>query len=193
MTGRKRPFLRSLSDGLVFLALLAMVLLALRHSGLLRSETGSFAAIDGDSLRKNGGGYRLNGIDAPELHQMCRDAGHRDYPCGRKAKAALHDLVAGEDLSCSTIDTDRYGRAVVICTAGSEDINAAMVRQGWAIAYRAHSMAYVSEEAEAHGARRGVWQGEFEAPAAWRKSHRKELLQGAMAPGEDLPDEEIGE
>ena len=70
MTGRTRPLLRSLSDGLVFLVFLAMVLLALRQSGLLRSETGSFAAIDGDSLRKAGGDYRLNGIDAPELHQM---------------------------------------------------------------------------------------------------------------------------
>ena len=192
MTGRTRPLLRSLSDGLVFLVFLAMVLLALRQSGLLRSETGSFAAIDGDSLRKAGGNYRLNGIDAPELHQMCRDAGRRDYPCGRMAKAALNDLVAGQDLSCSAVDTDRYGRAVVICKAGREEINAAMVRQGWAIAYRAHSMAYVSEEAEARSARRGLWQGEFEVPEAWRKSHRKELLQGAMAPGEDLPDEEIG-
>jgi endonuclease YncB( thermonuclease family) len=50
------------------------------------------------------------------------------------------------------------------------DINAWMVRQGWALAY--YSEAYRTEEDEAHAARRGVWAGSFIPPWEWRRQHR---------------------
>jgi endonuclease YncB( thermonuclease family) len=47
-----------------------------------------------------------------------------------------------------------------------------MVRSGWAVDFRRYSKgAYADEEAQARAARRGLWAGEFEVPAQWRKTH----------------------
>jgi endonuclease YncB( thermonuclease family) len=185
---RQRPLLRSLSDAMIFAALLAMVWLGLRQAGWLAAESGSFIAIDGDSLRKDGQEFRLAAIDAPELHQSCEDARGATYPCGRDAQDALRALITGDTLECRVIDTDRYGRAVSECMKGSLDINAEMVRLGWAIAYRRHGTAYVDAEDEARTARRGIWQGRFENPENWRARHRDGLVRGGLGGDDDLPD-----
>ncbi len=53
-----------------------------------------------------------------------------------------------------------------------EDINAWMVSQGLALAYRRYSLDYVDEEADAQAARRGIWAGEFVSPWEWRRGKR---------------------
>ncbi len=53
-----------------------------------------------------------------------------------------------------------------------EDLNAAMVSAGWALAYRQYSTAYVMEEAAAQAARRGLWQGTFVLPWDYRAGER---------------------
>jgi endonuclease YncB( thermonuclease family) len=45
-----------------------------------------------------------------------------------------------------------------------------MVRNGWAVAYRRFSEAYVGAEAEARAARRGIWSSRFEMPESHRSS-----------------------
>ncbi len=72
------------------------------------------------------------------------------------------------------------GRGVATCNAGELEINAEMVRQGWAIAYRYHSSAYTGEEAEARKAARGIWQGNFEDPAQWREANRGSLTGAGL-------------
>ena len=45
-----------------------------------------------------------------------------------------------------------------------------MVRAGYARDYARHSKGrYAAAERDARAARRGIWAGEFEDPAAWRK------------------------
>ena len=166
---------------MVFVVLLAMVMLALNRAGWLAPEKGTFIAIDGDSLRKGDNEYRMNAINAPELHQTCKSASGANDPCGHDAQKALRALVAGKSLECRILETDRYGRFVATCTAGETDINAEMVRQGWAIAYRQHGLDYVAAESQAKKARRGIWQGQFETPEDWRAEHRKNAVQGSMA------------
>ena len=180
MSFRPRSLLRTLADTMVFITLLGLLLLALRQTGWLAPEQGSFIAIDGDSLRKGDSEYRLHAIDAPELQQNCVSASGADYPCGRDAQKALRALVAGHDLSCRILETDRYGRAVATCMQSRLDINAEMVRQGWAIAYRQHGLDYIAAETAAKKARRGIWQGPFEMPEDWRAEHRNNLVQGGM-------------
>lgn len=175
-----RPFYKSVFDALALAALLALIVFALNLTGILAPDTGQFVAIDGDSLRRDGIDFRLHGIDAPELHQTCMDQAGKDYPCGREAQRALSRLIRGATLSCSTIDTDRYGRIVAACRNGGNDINAEMVRLGWAIAYRKHSQSYVDEEKEAHAASRGIWQGSFESPENWRTEHRESIVRGDL-------------
>ena len=69
-------------------------------------------------------------------------------------------------------DRDRYGRVVAVCRAAGEDLNAWMVSQGWALAYRQYSRDYVGEEADARAARRGIWRGDFVEPWDWRPGER---------------------
>ena len=179
---KPRPLARTLFDALVLVALLAMVGLALRQSGLLPVAPGTYLAIDGDSLRKDGEDFRLHGIDAPELHQACQTGNGQIYPCGQEARNALRRLVSQQLLDCRMRDVDRYGRSVVTCKAGDLDINAEMVRLGWAIAYRRHGLGYVREETTAHVASRGLWQGRFENPEAWRARHRGGPVRGSAIP-----------
>lgn len=134
--------------------------------------TARVAVVDGDTLAMGGERLRLHGIDAPESAQTCERAG-RAYRCGGEAGAALARILGGGMVACAQRDTDQYGRRVVRChNDRGEDIGAEMVRQGWAIAFRRYALDYVSQEAEARAARRGLWAGRFEDPADWRRNRR---------------------
>ena len=140
---------------------------------------GAFRAIDGDSIRGARLEIRLEGIDAPELHQSCEDAGGHPYACGLEAKAALHEIIAGRTLSCSSRGRDKYGRTLAFCKAGDLDINGEMVRQGWAIAFMTVSFRYSWLELEARREGRGIWRGRFDNPQDWRARHR--AVRGNLA------------
>lgn len=168
---------RSLAEGLLLLALIAGATLLARQTGLLPDETGAFTAVDGDSLRKDGKDYRLHAIDAPELHQSCQRQDGSAYDCGRMAREELRRLLRTGPVTCQVLDTDRYGRAVAECRAGTLNLNGAMVRAGWALAYRRHGLDHAAAEAEARAAKRGLWQGRFEQPEAWRNANRQGLMQ----------------
>ena len=51
---------------------------------------------------------RLEGIDAPELNQICKDVQNAEWPCGRAAWAALEKLLLEPGLSCVAEAQDRY-------------------------------------------------------------------------------------
>ena len=73
---------------------------------------------------------------------------------------------------CEERDRDRYGRMVALCWSGDDELNAWMVREGWAFAYRRYSLRYVGHEWAAKAAGRGIWRGEVVAPWEWRKGRR---------------------
>ncbi len=158
------------------LLLLAAITFAARNLGLLPEETGRFTAIDGDSLRKDGTDYRLHAIDAPELFQTCWGRDGAEYACGRAARDELRRLIGNATVTCQVLDTDRYGRSVSECSAGNVNLNDAMVRSGWAVAYTRHGLDHLATQEDARAAKRGIWQGRFETPEAWRASHRSGLL-----------------
>ena len=135
--------------------------------------TGPARVIDGDTLDVGGVRIRLHGIDAPESEQSCL-AGGRRWSCGREAARALSGRIGGRSVACEERDRDRYGRVVAVCSASGRDLNAWMVEEGWAFAYRRYSTAYVAEESGARAARRGVWRGEVVLPWDWRKGKRLE-------------------
>ena len=45
------------------------------------------------------------------------------------------------------------------------------MKQGLAMAYRRYSQDYVTAEQDAERAKRGIWQGKFDAPWDWRKKN----------------------
>jgi hypothetical protein len=72
---------------------------------------------------------------------------------------------------CRGESLDEYGRLLGICSTAQGEINAALVRQGLAWAFVKYSSTYVSVEAEAKLARRGVFASENEPPWEFR-AHR---------------------
>ena len=95
---------------------------------------GVASVIDGDTLEIHGQRIRLHGIDAPESRQFCEKDG-KQYRCGQQAALALSDKICRATIRCEQRDIDRYKRSVAVCRLGNVDINASMVREGWAIAY----------------------------------------------------------
>ncbi|MBB1178041.1 thermonuclease family protein [Pseudomonas sp. FW305-3-2-15-E-TSA4] len=135
------------------------------HSGL----SGRASVIDGDTLEIHGQRVRLWGIDAPEASQSC-EAGGASYRCGVDAARALDRWLKGRPVNCNPLDRDRYQRIVARCSVDRTDIGAWLVTEGLAVRYvRYAGTAYRKEEDAARAARRGVWQGEFEAPWDWRR------------------------
>jgi len=143
--------------------------------------TGKARVIDGDTVEIAAQRIRLHGIDAPEMRQYCRKA-NGTWPCGAEATKALRSMIQDVEVACEERDRDRYGRIVAVCFARGEDLNAAMVRRGWALAYRRYSVDYVDVETSARSARAGLWAGEFVSPWDWRRGKRRATT---MAPAPD--------
>ena len=133
--------------------------------------SGRARVIDGDTIEIGAVRVRLYGVDAPESAQSCLAGGER-WSCGQRATRALAGQIGGRTVACSERDRDRYGRTVAVCRQGGRDVNAWLIGQGWALAYRRYSLAYVNEESSARAARRGIWRGEFVAPWDWRRGER---------------------
>lgn len=133
---------------------------------------GVASVVDADTLDIHGMRIRLHGVDAPESSQTCRDEQGIAWRCGQRAALALSDKIGRQPVSCLQTDTDRYGRVVAECFLAGESLNSWLVREGWAVAYRSYSTAYVADEDHARRARRGVWTSEFDMPWDWRKTRR---------------------
>ncbi len=112
------------------------------------------------------------GIDAPELKQRCKHANGRDFLCGRAAASFLLEHVRGRAVECRGNSEDRYGRLIAICFIDGKDLNALMVGEGWALAYRDYSEKYVPQENAAREASKGVWAMRFVPPWEWRRMKR---------------------
>ncbi|WP_026987168.1 thermonuclease family protein [Fodinicurvata fenggangensis] len=140
--------------------------------------TGRASVVDGDTLEIQGHRIRLHGIDAPESSQKCLDQSGQEWRCGQKAAFALADRIGQSPVYCEGLDTDGYGRMVSVCRKGNEDLNAWMVKQGWAVAYRKYSEDYVSLEKQAQEASRNIWAGDFVKPWSWRRGERLGALGG---------------
>ncbi len=136
--------------------------------GAGNSITGKPRVIDGDTLQMAGERIRLHGIDAPESKQKCTADG-KEWACGQEATFALARFIETHWVTCKGNKRDRYGRLIAVCFVGSYNLNAIMVREGWAMAYRQYSNDYVPEEDDARIHRRGLWRGKFMAPWEWRK------------------------
>jgi endonuclease YncB( thermonuclease family) len=166
---------RSIVSLLLLIVLVGGSILLDQRNGTVQGDdgqeiSGSVRVGDGDSIDIGRTRIRLHGIDAVELAQRCKDAAGADYACGEEAKRTLEDLVRGKTVRCDERHgVDQYGRIAAVCTADGMNLNAAMVDSGFAVAYRQHSLAYVSNEERAKAARKGLWAGSFETPSDYRR------------------------
>ena len=161
----KHPMITTAKSSLS--ALLAITLLVAAMPTHAQSVTGAAKALDGDSLEVEGRQVRLLGIDAPEFDQTCTKQGSQ-WPCGQVAKEQLSALIAGQRVECRGQGVDQYGRILAVCSIGYDELNRTMVEQGWAVAYRTYTDAYVPAELRAKSQKLGIWASTFTMPEDYR-------------------------
>ena len=150
----------------------ALLILAYATTASAQDLKGIPRVVDGDTLVLNGERIRLHGIDAPELRQTCWDK-NGEFRCGKNMRQMLFALTR-QSVTCTAKDRDRYNRIVAVCfDKDGNDINAMMVRHGWALAYRRFSQDYVADEEKARASKFGMWAYRFTPPWDWRKMMRE--------------------
>jgi endonuclease YncB( thermonuclease family) len=113
---------------------------------------------------------RLHSIDTPE----------RAQPWGRQATAALkRRLRKGTEVSLAPVEQDQHDRLVAVVYQGNENVNAWMVQQGHAWAYRQYldDAQYCAWEQQARASGLGVWSlpsTKRIAPWDFRKAEREQ-------------------
>ncbi|MDO9490170.1 MAG: thermonuclease family protein [Sphingomonadaceae bacterium] len=90
---------------------------------------------DGDAIKCEGQrrSMRLYSIDAPEMPGACRPGRLCTPGDPYAARDYLASLTRARSVQCRTLETDRYGRPVVQCFAGTADLSCAMVAAGYAV------------------------------------------------------------
>ena len=133
--------------------------------------TGTPEVIDADILKFGSQRVILWGIDAPEQRQTCQMDGAL-WGCYDAAKRHLQLLAGRGEVTCHyKSDPDPFGRRFGVCESGGEDLNAAMVTAGLALAFDDETDSYDAQMAEAIGAEVGLWQPgvNFEEPWIFRR------------------------
>ena len=148
--------------------------------------SGSLAAAatvrDGSTIQLADVTYRLDGIDAPELDQICIDEHADPWACGVEARDQLTKLIGGREVRCEDLALGPYKkRHIGICTVegDSTSLNALVVRQGFALNFEPYARGRFSDdEASAKNNRRGLWKGCFVAPQEFRGGRKDGALLG---------------
>ena len=114
---------------------------------------------------------RLAGIDAPEIGQTCKDARGRDYDCGDRALKQLQRIVGKRKVVCTHNRFEKWGRHLWSCeNARGQNIAHEMIAAGHAVAYLTKDKTLRDAESDARESKRGIWSGEFQPPAGYRKT-----------------------
>lgn len=143
---------------------------------------GEARVVDGDGLRINGVMVRMIGIDAPEYRQPAVTAMGKHVNHGAVAKSALHRKIAGRPVSVKVTGKDRFGRVLGVVFCEGEDLNAWMVRQGFAMAFM--SDRYRREHENARWNRAGMWSYcQAWSPAAWKRGRRESIFRRGVMSG----------
>lgn len=152
--------------------------------------TGKASVIDGDTIEIHGQHIRLDGIDAPESAQSCKDADNKRYLCGKDAALFLDRFIAvASPVRCEFVTWDQYDRFVGECfRADGASLNAAMVRSGYALDWQKHSKGkYAAYQRDAKQEKVGMWVGTFQPAWEFRAQQQVKAPQQADADADSSP------
>ena len=159
---------------MIFYMLISTLFFLPINQPLLAQMNINYSVIDGDSLKRDKKRYRLHGIDAPELKQLCW-IDDQPWSCGEASRNYLMAMQGKEGMLCIKIDEDRYQRDIVKCSVqtkdGIKDVGSIMVEEGYALAYRQYSKEYIEEEKRAKDMKKGIWKSRFIYPWEWRRKN----------------------
>lgn len=139
---------------------------------------------DGDTIQLGDVTYRLDGVDAPELDQICIDDHADPWSCGLDARDRLTKLINGRAVHCDDLGPDKLfkKRHAAVCTIEGEtaSLNQQLAKQGLAISVEPALKMHLKEDAA--GARSdnlGLWKGCFVAPQDFRLGKKDGALIGS--------------
>ena len=160
-----------------------LIFFLLSYNGVRSEEVKIISGIakvtDGDTIQIEGKKIRFFGIDAPEKKQQCKKnwltisfiSFSKNYPCGQISSDKLKKKINNKLLICKWTNKDRNKRYIAECFKGKTNLNAWMVRNGYAVAYRKYSKKFVSQEIFAEKEKLGLWSGTFMMPWDYRKNN----------------------
>jgi endonuclease YncB( thermonuclease family) len=128
--------------------------------------------------------YRLDGIDAPALDQICIDDHADPWACGVEVRDRLTRLINGREARCEDLgpDPSYKQRHIGICTVEGEttSLNQFLVRNGLALSSEPSARGHFKDdETDAKNNRQGLWKGCFVAPQEFRGGRKDGTLLGA--------------
>ena len=126
--------------------------------------------VDGDTIYLNGEKIRFEGIDSPELNQICEENTKKVY-CGVKARNLLIDTIGDNKVHCVKKGKDKYRRTLAECFVKNLSLSRYLVRNGYAFAYRKYSKKFINDENFAKANNNGIWSMKFEYPWDYRKNN----------------------
>jgi endonuclease YncB( thermonuclease family) len=127
--------------------------------------------------------YRLDGVDAPELDQVCIDDHADPWSCGVDARDQLTKLVGGHAIRCDDLGPDKAHRKrhLGLCTVEGETVslNQQLIRLGFAMNFQPSAKSqFDKDQAAAKDDRKGIWKGCFVAPQEFRLGKKDGALLG---------------
>jgi len=149
---------------------LAWPAVAQEHSGIPR-------VVDGNTIIINFQIIRLHGIEAPNAEQLCEIDGE-SWLCGWEATNALAHIVGRHWVSCRQNRLNEGGVVGATCFAGNVlNINAWMVRNGWATAQNQTNTRFLQLEILARQEQIGIWRTKYKNTEHLRHSINESTIQ----------------
>ncbi len=167
--------------------LVATLLLTLLSTG--ESFAANATIKDGSTLQLGGVTYRLDGIDAPAVDQLCIDEHADPWTCGIEARDQLTKLIGGREVRCDDLGVDpTYKRRHLgVCKIEGEttSLSQSLVGLGFALNVEASATGrFETDEARAKEDRQGLWKGCFVAPQEFRLGKKDGTLLGGSCPAD---------
>jgi endonuclease YncB( thermonuclease family) len=135
---------------------------------------------DGATLQLAGNTFRLDGVDAPAVDQMCIDDHADSWACGVEAREQLTKLIGGKQVRCGDLGPDpaTKKRRLGLCIVEGETLSLGqlLVQKGFALADAKGK--FQADEMAAKDDRRGLWKGCLVAPADFRLWKKDAALVG---------------
>jgi endonuclease YncB( thermonuclease family) len=130
---------------------------------------------DGGTLQLGNVTYRLDGIDAPTVDQLCIDQNADSWTCGIEARDQLTKLIGGKQVRCDDLGPDPTYRKrnIGVCKIEGDttSLSQLLVRNGFALNVEASASGrFKADEARAKDDRQGLWKGCFAAPREIREA-----------------------
>jgi endonuclease YncB( thermonuclease family) len=138
--------------------------------------------LDGDTVQFGTIKLHMEGMDAPQIDQLCFDRSGGRWKCGVTARERLKSHAGSKAWVCKMTRRDGFGRKLANCQIDGKDIAREMVEEGWALASTTGSAKYLANEETARTSAAGLWAGAFVAPMDWRQHNWHAKILGNAVP-----------